>query len=46
MKVHRSFIVNTSKVDYMDGNKLIIKDSQIPVSKAFKAEVARRFHTV
>jgi len=46
MKVHRSFIVNTSKVDYMDGNKLIIKDSEIPVSKAFRAEVTRRFHTV
>jgi DNA-binding LytR/AlgR family response regulator len=46
MKVHRSFIVNTSKVDYVDGNTLFIKDSQIPVSKAFRAEVTRRFQTI
>lgn len=46
MKVHRSFIVNTSKVDYVDGNKLFIKDSQIPVSKAFRAEVTRRFQRI
>lgn len=46
MKVHRSFIVNTSKVDYLDGNTLFIKDSQIPVSKAFRADVTRRFHSI
>ncbi len=46
MKVHRSFIVNTSKVDYVNGNTLFIKDSQIPVSKAFRAEVTRRFQSI
>jgi DNA-binding LytR/AlgR family response regulator len=43
MKVHRSYIVNTNKVDNVHDNRLFIKGSQIPVSKAFKAEVARRF---
>jgi len=46
MKVHRSYIVNTSKVENLQDNKLLIKDSQIPVSKAFKAEVTRRFQTI
>ena len=46
MKVHRSYIVNTSKVDNVRENTLFIKDSQIPVSKAFKAEVARRFQRI
>lgn len=46
MKVHRSFIVNTSKVDHVDGNTIFIKDSQIPVSKAFRAEVTRRFQRI
>ena len=46
MKVHRSYIINTSKVDNLHDNRLIIKGSQIPVSKAFKAEVARRFNHV
>jgi len=46
MKVHRSYIINTSKVENLQDNKLFIKDSQIPVSKAFKAEVTRRFNTI
>jgi len=46
MKVHRSYIVNTNKVDNVHDNRLFIKGSQIPVSKAFKAEVARRFQCI
>jgi DNA-binding LytR/AlgR family response regulator len=46
MKVHRSYIVNTNKVDNIQDNTLFIKDSQIPVSKAFKADVARRFQSI
>jgi DNA-binding LytR/AlgR family response regulator len=46
MKVHRSYIVNTSKVDNVHENTLLIKETKIPVSKAFKAEVARRFHSI
>jgi DNA-binding LytR/AlgR family response regulator len=46
MKVHRSYIINTSKVENLQDNKLFIKDSQIPVSKAFKAEVTRRFNSI
>jgi len=46
MKVHRSYIVNTNKVDNIQDSTLFIKDSQIPVSKAFKADVARRFQSI
>jgi DNA-binding LytR/AlgR family response regulator len=46
MKVHRSYIINTSKVDNIHDNRLFIKGSQIPVSKAFKADVARRFNSI
>ncbi len=46
MKVHRSYIINASKVDNVHDNRLFIRDSQIPVSKAFRADVARRFHSI
>jgi DNA-binding LytR/AlgR family response regulator len=46
MKVHRSYIINTSKVENIHDNSLFIKGLQIPVSKAFKADVARRFSSI
>lgn len=46
LKVHRSYIVNIAKVDNIRENTLFIKGAEIPVSKAFKAEVIRRFNVV
>lgn len=46
LKVHRSYIVNIDKVDNIRENTLFIKGAEIPVSKAFKAEVIRRFKIV
>ena len=46
MKVHRSYIINMSKVDNIHDNTLLIKGSQIPVSKAFWADVARHFNDI
>ena len=46
LKVHRSYIVNIDKVDNLRENTLFIKGVEIPVSKACKAEVIRRFRIV
>jgi DNA-binding LytR/AlgR family response regulator len=46
IKVHRSYIVNISKVDNIRENTLFVKGSEIPVSKACKAEVIRRFNII
>jgi DNA-binding LytR/AlgR family response regulator len=46
LKVHRSYIVNIDKVDNIRENTLYIKGAEIPVSKACKAEVIRRFKIV
>jgi DNA-binding LytR/AlgR family response regulator len=46
LKVHRSYIVNISKVDNLRENTLFINGAEIPVSKAFKAEVLRRFNVI
>lgn len=46
IKVHRSYIVNISKVDNIRENTLLVKGAEIPVSKASKAEVIRRFNII
>jgi DNA-binding LytR/AlgR family response regulator len=46
LKVHRSYIVNIDKVDNIRENTLFIKGAEIPVSKACKAEVIKRFKII
>lgn len=46
LKVHRSYIVNIDKVDNIRENTLYIRGAEIPVSKACKAEVIKRFRIV
>ena len=46
MKVHRSFIINISKIDDIRENDLFIKGNEIPVSKAHKAEVMKRLNII
>lgn len=46
IKVHRSYFVNISKVDNIRENTLLVKGAEIPVSKASKAEVIRRFNII
>jgi DNA-binding LytR/AlgR family response regulator len=46
IKVHRSYIVNIGKVDNIRENTLFIRGAEIPVSKACKAEVIRRFNVI
>ncbi|MES2828979.1 MAG: LytTR family DNA-binding domain-containing protein [Bacteroidota bacterium] len=42
LKVHRSFIVNISKIDTMDGGMLIMEGNLVPVSDAYRAVLNRR----
>ena len=46
MKVHRSYIVNINKIDNIRESTLLIANVEIPVSKAFKSEVIKRFNIV
>ncbi|RKU87046.1 LytTR family transcriptional regulator DNA-binding domain-containing protein [Parabacteroides sp. AF39-10AC] len=39
MQVHRSFIVNLSYVQAIEGNLLIIGEHKIPVSRPLREEV-------
>jgi two-component system LytT family response regulator len=42
LRVHRSFIVNVSKIDTVEGGTLIISNMMVPVSDAFRAALNKR----
>ena len=42
LRVHRSFIVNVSKIDTVEGGTLIINNMMVPVSDAFRAALNKR----
>lgn len=46
MKVHRSYIVNLSRIDDIQENSLFIKGTMIPISKAHKARVMQKLNIV
>lgn len=44
MKVHRSYIVNMSKIQDIQDNTIVIHTKVIPISKAFKPDVMTRIN--
>ncbi|AOM76178.1 LytR/AlgR family response regulator transcription factor [Pedobacter steynii] len=42
LRVHRSFIINVSKIDTLEGGTLIINNSLVPVSDAYRATLNKR----
>jgi DNA-binding LytR/AlgR family response regulator len=42
LKVHRSFIINTSKIDTVRENDLFICGNEIPIGKTHRADVRKR----
>lgn len=46
MKVHRSYIVNFTKIDDIQENVLFVKGSMIPISKAHKSAVMQKINLI
>ncbi|NRB47959.1 MAG: LytTR family transcriptional regulator DNA-binding domain-containing protein [Saprospiraceae bacterium] len=46
LRVHRSFMVNLSKVDELAEEYMLIGKKMIPISKNYREEVARRLRTI
>jgi len=46
LKVHRSYLVNLTKIDDLDGNILFIQGNQIPISKGHREEVLKRLNII
>ncbi|MEL6867870.1 MAG: LytTR family DNA-binding domain-containing protein, partial [Bacteroidota bacterium] len=42
MRIHKSYIINISAVKALEGNRLLIEEYKIPISRARKAEVMKR----
>jgi DNA-binding LytR/AlgR family response regulator len=45
-RLHRSFIVNISKIDTIEGGTLIIQQHFVPVSDAYKSSLNKRMQTL
>lgn len=43
-RVHRSYLVNVSKVDSFEDSYLFIKDHKLPISESYKAEFMSKIH--
>lgn len=46
MKVHRSYIVNMSRVDDIQENTLYIRGNMVPISKSHKARVLQKIRVI
>lgn len=46
IKVHRSYIINFTKIDDIRENDLFIKGNEIPISKAHRSEVMKRLNII
>ena len=46
MRVHRSFLINTSKVKAFEENRLFIGEKEIPIGKTHKEEFFKRFRII
>ncbi|MGB3464004.1 MAG: LytTR family transcriptional regulator DNA-binding domain-containing protein [Cyclobacteriaceae bacterium] len=44
IRTHRSFVVNVEKIDAIEGNRLFIGETEIPVGRNYKEEVHKYFN--
>jgi DNA-binding LytR/AlgR family response regulator len=41
VRTHRSFIINKSKIDHIEGNRVFVKGSEIPIGSNYKENVLK-----
>ncbi len=46
LRTHRSYVVNIHLVNGFEGNMLFIGEKKIPVSKTYRSDVFKLFHTI
>ncbi len=44
IRVHRSYVVNVSKIDSIQKNKIVLNNERIPIGEVYKNEVYSRFN--
>ncbi len=43
LRVHKSYIIDLNKIDFVEGNLIHIQDNSIPIGKAYKADFGDAF---
>lgn len=43
LRIHKSYLINLSKIDYIEGNQVIINEEKIPVSPPYKNNLLASF---
>jgi DNA-binding LytR/AlgR family response regulator len=41
LRTHRSFIINKSKIDHIDGNRIFIKNTEIPIGSNYRERLLK-----
>lgn len=42
LRVHRSYLISLDKIRFLEGNRLRVKDNDIPVGKSYREELLKR----
>lgn len=45
LQVHKSYVINTKCIDYIEGNLVIIRDNKIPIGQKYKSEFLKRINS-
>ena len=46
LRIHRSFIINISKIDELGNTHVVVASKAIPISKNYRNELMQRLHTI
>ncbi len=44
LRIHKSYIINLDKVDFMEGNQLSINNKKIPIGQAYRPGIVKKFN--
>lgn len=42
LRVHRSFIINLAKIDYLEGNQVCIRNKMVPIANTYREDLKNR----
>lgn len=44
LRIHKSYIINLNKVDFLEGNQVSINQKKLPIGQAYRESIKRKFH--
>lgn len=43
LRIHKSYIVNLNKIEFMEGNQVCIKEKKLPIGQSYREEIGKKF---